>query len=221
MTDEEESSTTRRIVTAALAILDAEGMAGVTMRRLAEALDTAPGSLYVYVANREELLQLVYDRVLGEIALPPADASEGDWRETLIELVLDAAAVLGRHRGIAGAALGTIPTGPHALRLTDAILGLLLAAGLDHLTAAWAVDLLLLYVTSSAVEHSVHARKMTAGQSAEDYVGAVRDTYLSLPPGAYPNISAIGETLTAGDGDQRVRWSVEVLLNGILATAAR
>jgi AcrR family transcriptional regulator len=54
----------------------------VTMRRLAQELDTGPASLYVYVANTDELHAAVLDEMLGEVDLDPAD-SRGDWGERL------------------------------------------------------------------------------------------------------------------------------------------
>ena len=53
------------IVDAALAIVREEGIDALTMRRLAQALDTGPASLYVYVANRDELWDLLFDAALA------------------------------------------------------------------------------------------------------------------------------------------------------------
>ena len=114
-------------------MLDADGLDGVTMRKLAQELDTAAGSLYVYFANRDELLASVYDEVLGELSLPDRPAADwpdaeppaADWRAELTDLLLTAIIVVGGHGGIARVVLGAIPTGPHALALAEAILALL------------------------------------------------------------------------------------------------
>ena len=55
-------------MTAALALLSRDGMAGLSLRKVAAALDTGAASLYVYVANLDELHALLLDRVLGEVA---------------------------------------------------------------------------------------------------------------------------------------------------------
>ena len=60
------------IVDAALAVARADGLAAVTMRRVAAELDTGAASLYVYVRNRDELLHAMLDRVAGEVPLVEA-----------------------------------------------------------------------------------------------------------------------------------------------------
>src|ERR1700689_4856800 len=81
------------IVAAAVAVMQAEGLDRVTMRRLAQELDTGPASLYVYVRNTAELHAAMLERLLGQIDLSPVTApassaapasSSGDWQERLI-----------------------------------------------------------------------------------------------------------------------------------------
>ena len=69
------------VVDAALAILQSEGLEAVTMRRVAQALDTGAASLYVYVPNREGLLQAMLNRVTATIKLEPPNPSR--WRPQL------------------------------------------------------------------------------------------------------------------------------------------
>src|SRR4051812_33640224 len=69
------------IVDVALAIVDEDGLEGLSMRRVAERLDTGPASLYTHVANRDELTELVYDRVLTEAHVPEPDGRR--WEEQL------------------------------------------------------------------------------------------------------------------------------------------
>ena len=66
------------VVDAALALLKAEGLDSVTMRRVAAALDTGPASLYVYVSGREGLIQAMRDRVLRTVGLEAPDPER--WR---------------------------------------------------------------------------------------------------------------------------------------------
>src|SRR3954447_10589718 len=73
------------IVDTALELLRTEGYEATSMRRVAQALDTGPASLYVYVANRDELLELMLDRAISELPLPEPDP--GRWREQLKELL--------------------------------------------------------------------------------------------------------------------------------------
>ena len=71
---------TGRIAVAALAVADARGAAGFTMRAVAEALGVTPMALYHHVADKAALAALLVDAAIGEQPLPP---STGDWREDL------------------------------------------------------------------------------------------------------------------------------------------
>src|SRR6201997_1531631 len=85
------------IVDAALAILKAEGLEAVSMRRVAAALDTGAGSLYVYVASRDGLLEAMFDRIIGAVELETPDPSR--WRAQLRNLLERVRAELVRHPG--------------------------------------------------------------------------------------------------------------------------
>jgi AcrR family transcriptional regulator len=66
------------IVEAALAVADADGLDAVSMRRVAEELETGASALYVYVDNRDDLLDAMFDHVMAGVAV--ADLPAGDWR---------------------------------------------------------------------------------------------------------------------------------------------
>src|SRR5258707_14230390 len=74
------------IVAAAVAVMQAEGLDRVTMRRLAQELDTGGASLYVYVRNTAELHAAMLEQLLGQVALSPVTAP-GDWRDRLIRVL--------------------------------------------------------------------------------------------------------------------------------------
>lgn len=180
------------------------------MRKLAQALDTAAGSLYVYFPNRDELLATAYDEVLGELELP--DGHAGDWRGELVELLLRAVEVLGRHGGIARLALGSIPTGPNALALAETILRLLLTGRVDEQPAAWAVDQLMLYVNAAALEQSTYLARAAHEPTV---LAELRARYAELPPERYPHVHRLRDALVAGSGEERARWFLDAVLTGI------
>lgn len=197
-------------------VADSEGLDAVTMRRVAQELDTGPASLYVYIENRDQLLNLVLDRVFGEIELP--DAELGDWRTRLHALVSSSIEVIARRRGLALVALATIPTGPNALAVTEAMLGLLREGGIDDASSAWGVDLLAVYVTATAAEQSIYHDMMTEGQTEAGILAKVDRTFRSLPADRYPLVLELQPQLLTGSGDERQRWGVDVILNGLLGT---
>ncbi|GEM32790.1 TetR family transcriptional regulator [Nocardia neocaledoniensis NBRC 108232] len=194
-----------------LRILDADGLSGLTMRRVAKELDTGAASLYVYVANRDDLMSGMLDHVLSTVPAP----AEGDWRERLTTLVEDTVDVLARHEGLALVALGRFPATEHALGLVERLLALLRAGGLDPATAAWAVDLIYLHLTAAAAEQSAHD---TAGAGRARYIAELGRRFDALPAERYPTLVALRAQVLAGDGDARARWALRALLNGIVAT---
>lgn len=192
----------------------AEGLQRVTMRRLAQELDTGPASLYVYVRNTAELHAAVLDELLGVVDLSPARAS-GDWRDRLVRVLDSYMGVLFEHPGLARSALVARPFGEHYLDLVEALLSLLSDGGIPDERAAWAVDLLLQFATATAAEH-------TAGDKdpadAEGEWAALAAALRGVSGERHPHIAALGSELLSGPGEARVNWGFHVLINGILQT---
>ncbi|MER7499444.1 TetR/AcrR family transcriptional regulator C-terminal domain-containing protein [Nonomuraea pusilla] len=116
-----------RIVAEAVALLDEEGVARLTMRRLAERLDTGSTTLYWHVKTKDDVLDLALDAVFGEVPLP---AAGGDWRERVREVIGGWRAALLRHPWTA-TILDRPLMGPNALEHTEALYAALAAAGLE------------------------------------------------------------------------------------------
>lgn len=141
------------IVTAALGVLDRSGLDALNMRGVAQELGTGPASLYAHVSGKDELLDLVLERVLGEIALP---SPGGDWRRGLRDLAFEIRRTLLAHADVARVALSGAPAGPNGLAIGETILGTLRAAGFPAHTCTWVVDRLCLYVTADVVASTLH-----------------------------------------------------------------
>jgi AcrR family transcriptional regulator len=202
------------IVAAAMAVMRAEGLERVTMRRLAQELDTGAASLYVYVRNTAELHAAMLEELLGQIDLSPVSA-DGDWRDRLIQVLTGYTVILFEHPGLAQSALVTRPSGPAYFGLVDGILGLLDAGGIPGDRAAWAMDLLLHFATSTAAEQGTRERAIDAEDEAAAQLAALGDA----PAEAFPHITAIGPAeLASGPGPDRLAWGFRVLINGIIQT---
>ena len=199
-----------------MSLLDREGIDAVTMRRVAQELDTGPASLYVYIENRDHLLALLLDRAMGEIAQP--SESEGDWRSRAVQFVQNGVETLTRRRGLAFVSLATIPTGPNALAASEYMLRQLLAGGIDPATAAWGVDLIALYVNAFAAEQTLFLARQEEGQTEAGYFAKVDAAFRALPTDRFPIILAMRQLLLSGSGEERFIWSIQVILNGLLAT---
>jgi AcrR family transcriptional regulator len=200
------------IVATALAVMRADGMDKVTMRRLAKELDTGPASLYVYVADTEELHAAMLDELLGEVDLDPAD---GDWRARLWQVLDSYRRVLHDNPSLARVALVTRLSGPHYLAVVEAVLARLLAGGMPPAQAGLAVDLLLLVATASAVEQGTRSEKPDASAADHDLLSR---TVRGASPQTYPAIAAHAAELMSGSGADRARWTFDVLITGALGT---
>ena len=199
------------IVDAALAILKAEGLEAVSMRRVAAALDTGAGSLYVYVDGRDGLLEAMFDRIIAGIELETPDPSR--WRAQLHSLLDRSRAELVAHPGMAAATMVDPSRTEAALRLLENLLGILLAGGLDAQDAAWAADIFAAQVTYAAIEAELR-RTDTTALAAE-----VTANFARLPAGDFPLITAHAAELVAGSVGERFRFAIDVVIDGVLGRA--
>lgn len=168
------------IVAAALAIADRDGLDAVSMRRVAEELDTGASALYVYLENRDDLLGAMFDHAMAPVA--EAAAPDGDWRQRLAWLLLNSIVTASGHGGLARIALTTVPAGPNATIIAKRVRDLLIEGGLPEATIPAALDLLALFVTAAALDRV----PVTTGTPALH--------------------------------QQRLRWEIDVILNGLTMT---
>ncbi|MFC4942451.1 TetR/AcrR family transcriptional regulator [Pseudonocardia sp. GCM10023141] len=203
------------IVAAALKVLRAEGIDAVSMRRIATELGTGAASLYAHVAHKEELLELVFDEVVSEVPLPDPDPRH--WQEQVTQLWSDSCAALARNGEIARVAIGRIPVGPHALRLSEATMSLLRMGGVPDQAVAWAVDVIGLYVSANAVERSLAADRERAGADDDAYYADVGSYFAALPADRFPVTLALGAALMQGSAEERFRFGLDLLVRGLAA----
>jgi AcrR family transcriptional regulator len=195
------------IVSTGLEILEKEGLPGLSLRRIAAALDTGAASLYVYIANLNQLHALMLDQALAAVIPPGADGLP--WRDRLKGLLLSYLRLLYERQGLAQLAMSTIASGPNSLRIWEALLGLLKQGGVEDVKAAWGVDLLTLYVTAIAAEQGNWRQN---GQGLE----GVREALDRVSAQEFPLLFALRETMLAGDGASRSHWALDVIIDGIV-----
>jgi AcrR family transcriptional regulator len=167
-----------RVIDAAIELADADGLAALSMRRLASSLGVEAMSLYYHVRNKNELLGGILERVLSELELPPAGSP---WKQALRATALSAHAVLDRHRWTATLLMAPGVTSATRERWMEAVLAALASAHLppglaDHayhaldsyvvgftlwqssipLSAAQIVELARTYLATMAIDELPH-----------------------------------------------------------------
>ena len=197
---------------AGLRVLRAKGIDAVTMRAVAAELDTGAASLYVYVAGREELINEMFDLVAGEIDLGD-DPDPARWREQLEALLTRILQTMERHHGIARVPLANVPTGPNATAIADRLIALLRAGGVDDRSIAWFVDVVFLFVNATAYETSIY---VDAGVEHDSVDENLRNAFGRLDPAAYPNMFSMMELLMSGSGEERFRFGIRLMIEGLL-----
>ena len=128
-----------RIVQAALAIADAEGLDALTMRRLAVELGAAPMAAYSHFRNKPELLAAVVDAVMAEVELPEVD---GRWRKPIRRLAESIRRALLAHAAVMPAVSVYAAGGPAMSAVAGRAHAILRDAGFADEQAVAAVDTL-------------------------------------------------------------------------------
>lgn len=200
------------IVDAAIRVLNAEGLDGLSMRRVAQELGTGAATLYWHITGKDQLIDLILDRVMAEIELPEPDP--GRWREQVAEFAHQGRAVFGRYRDLGRATLGRVPLGPNMMRITEWLLALLRGAGIPVRPAAWFGDIASLFLGAQALEDDLAA----SDEALE--VGAQMGAYLAaMPPDLFPTIREVGAELTEGGADDRFQFAVDLMIRGLASYA--
>lgn len=195
------------VVTAALKVVESEGGDALTMRRVADEIGVSASSLYGYVANKEELVQLVLEQIMTEISFPQAGQ---DWQDMLRGWARETLGVFRRHPGVAGLTLGRVPFGPSMLAGVERMLAALRSAGIPDQVAVFAGDLGSLYVAAFA-----HELDVTPVAEPGDFSAQASQWLKSLPRDEFPNTVALADQMVAGDSDDRFEWGLDVFIRGL------
>ncbi|WP_328613970.1 TetR/AcrR family transcriptional regulator [Amycolatopsis sp. NBC_00355] len=220
------------IVGAAIEIADADGMGALSMRSVGERLGRTAMALYTYVPGKTELVDLMYDRTLGEL---PADQDlTAGWRAAALALADELWDLHLRHPWLLQVSPARPVLGPGEFHVQETLLRVLAETGLPLPRVRWVVSALFNVVRGS-VQSAAESRQASreTGQSEEDWWYA-RSTLLGeLVPdlaARFPTVSALGaDTAAVPDGEpyleREARLSfeagLELLLDGVEAAIVR
>lgn len=195
------------IVAAAFKVVEAAGGDALTMRRVAEEIGVSASALYGYVANKEELVQLVIEQIIEEAPVPPDGIG---WQDFVRGFAREMFGMFRRHPGVAGLTLGRVPLGPAMMAGAERMLAALRAGGVPDQVAAYVGDLGSLYVAAYAYELEVSPLTEPA-----EFTAQAAAWLRSLPREQFPNTVALADLLVAGTADDRFEWGLDVLVRGI------
>ena len=205
--------TVEAIISTAFAIVETEGYEALTMRRLATALETGPSSLYAHVVNKEDLDELLIGRLCAQVSLPEPDPAR--WRQQIISVCTRLRDQYLRYPGISQAAFAAAPSNLDTLRVSEGMLAILLAGGIDPQAAAWAIDSLTLYINANSLEVSLARRRIS--RSDDDWVVS-RDELLrrfAALPDTFPQTKRYAAELTAGTIEDRFDFTIGLMVDGL------
>ncbi|MDF9750451.1 TetR/AcrR family transcriptional regulator C-terminal domain-containing protein [Arthrobacter sp. ES3-54] len=203
------------ILSAALALVDSDGLDALTMRRLGQELGRDPMGLYRYAENRAALLDGVSELVLNELAIFPDDP---DWQAQLRRIAHDLREIALRHPNVVpllvtrplSTPLGLRPLG--TLRPLEQILSLLIDAGFApadalHVYRAY-YGYLYGHILNELQEFIV---------DPEENEALLRLGLHRLPPKDFPRLRALAPVLADYDGEAELDQGISILLSGLAA----
>ncbi|WP_153026990.1 TetR/AcrR family transcriptional regulator [Glycomyces albidus] len=214
-----------RVVDAAVGLADREGIAAVTLPRIAESLGVTKMSLYRHVGSKDELLDLMRDAAQGPV--PDALAGTGPWRERLRLWATEQMRVFERHPWLVQVPLSGPPNGPNGIDWFDAGLRSLRLTGLDWGAKVGALMVVSGHVTSAAqlAQSLAEGRKGTGLDQAAAEREYGRAMARLVDPERFPDAAALfGSGLLEDTGEdtggEDFRFGLELLLDGVAAAVA-
>jgi AcrR family transcriptional regulator len=219
-----ENLSRAQIVRAAVDLLDEEGLAGLSMRKLAVRLSSAATSLYWYVETKDDLLEYVIDEIYDEVDVPGAELA--GWRSGATLFAHSLRATVLRHPWFAGVISSRASIGPNAMSLSSRAMALLGAAGFTGEDLDYAVSALVSYVLGTAgVEAAWRTSVNASGKTLGEWVDEARAQAIRAAGGEYPEVTEHLAQWQGADPHQvqsaSFTFGLECLLDGIEARLRR
>lgn len=209
-----------QFVDAAIRILDSEGLDALSMRRLGQEVGSGATSLYWHIRNKDELLDLVLDRIIAEV-IPELTPGLG-WREISVVGARALRQVLVRHRAIAPV-IGERPTfGPGTLEAIEILLTAYVEAGFEPLEALMASQTVINWALGFAVFEG--RDPLGSGATDEDrsaFMAEFRTFLATLPADRFPTTLRLLPEAPSLTPDLEFEYGLQRLLDGIEADRAR
>jgi AcrR family transcriptional regulator len=198
-----------RVLRAAIALADRDGLDALTMRRLGQELGVEAMSLYNHVANKNDILDGIVDQVLGDIHVPPAGTH---WKVAMRQRSISAHEVLLAHPWAAMLIISRFNIGPGMTRYLDATLGRLREGGFSITGALDAWN------TLDSHLYGFTLQQLNLPLEVEEAPQVSADVLAQLPPNQFPYVvEVIGHVMESGR-EESFEFGLELVLDGLERT---
>jgi AcrR family transcriptional regulator len=195
-----------RIVTTALQIIDDEGADALSMRTLAQRLDSGTATLYRHFTSRADLIAHVVDLVFGSVEIDAAQLKAVTWQEACKTAACAMFDVLRRHRNLAPLLAEDVLIGPNAMATRERLIAILLDNGFPPALAARSYATLARYILGFAIQ-------LTGRRDDQDDDGAAQ-VFRKLDPRQFPATVRVADSLPVPLEDE-FAFGLELIIDGL------
>jgi AcrR family transcriptional regulator len=194
-----------RIIAAATAIVDEHGAEALSMRTLAQRMNSGTATLYRHFKSRAQLIAHVVDAVLGEAVIPVPAARAVPWRQAAGARARALFSVFRAHPHVARLLVERIPMGPNAMNHRETMIAVLLDAGFSPALAAQAYATVARFVLGFAIQ---------LAEPPTDDEAELAQTWRAQDPQSYPATVAVADHLPVGL-EREFSFGLELILDGL------
>jgi AcrR family transcriptional regulator len=207
-----------RIVEGGMALLDRDGLEGLSLRRLGAELGSGATSVYWHVPSKEALLDLLVDRLMEQAVNETRHDPRATWRAQLVAHQLGLRAVLQRHIGGTALLTSRQPVGPNGLRFMEGVLSALADAGFSGQQRALAYAALTGYTIGQVVLQSQAGPANPNGQPGTgEQLQRLGRLLLGAPRDRYPKVVESAADLTKLTDEEAFSYGLLRMLDGLEA----
>lgn len=206
-----------RIVDAGLVLLDRAGVDGLSMRKLGVELGAGATSLYWHVPNKETLLDLIVDRLMGEALAGTRLEPGATWRAELAAYALGLRVVLERHSAAATLLAARVPIGPQGLRFMEGALTALADAGFGGRQRAMAYSALTGYTIGQAVLRTRQSPNSKGRPTTGDQLQRLGSLLRGVPRLRFPHVFESAADMSELTDEDAFEYGLQRMLDGLEA----
>ncbi len=197
-----------RVLRAAVALADEDGLESVSMRKLGQVLRVEAMSLYKHVANKDDILDGIADQIMGDFEVPSGGTG---WKASIRRSAISAHQVLLAHPWASSLIESRLNAGPARMRYLDAVIGVLSDAGFPMpivIRAIMALD---------SHTYGFVLQEMAWSFDTENAPEMAATFARALPAGDYPNLLAMAEMVATTQGGAMVdfEFGLDLILDGL------